>query len=685
MRKKTRQIVILALLFFLMLTMITPIFMLTQLRLGMTQDLALSKDETWVFSIHPDEIATGDGQFSLAPATINPNSISWTNSMPDVASLSFDETSQHFTITAHTNGTTVLVGSDGVNPSLRLEVNVLDGIAFETKQQVIDINEPLQLEVVTQPQAELLQFKPTFRSSNAEIVSVNQDGLVMGMAIGTATITAHFLGFETSIEITVEDLPDFWFELDRIELNVQSSVQIPYRLSIYNEDIDPTITWASSNSNIVDISNEGLLTAYNRGTVTITATVNQQVYELLVQVKSNVVDFQIAEKELVLNKGQQQQLSVSFYPETYENYPITWTSSKPSIAQVVNGLVVAVGAGKATITAQVDTFVQVVEVSVEVPLESISVSPSNVRIYEGQGVQLNSLYFPADTTTKKDPTFSSSNPLIARVDDKGFVVGEGVGSAIIFVNNAGFQYSVSIQVQNRIDESGNQIVTGNYRDGVVSFEGINFPMDRSFVLEIPFESQFTNVTTVDFEVILPTNFFKDGRALFDHLSLNNGYIGKEVILTIRKTSQPVMKYHFDNYDLANQNLWAEVVIEDSQLRDDKQSQWLLSMPIATDTTHKLRWYIHEELANQRVSSYLFGDQGYTLVSNDLIVDAQGYVQLVDFAEMDRIALEVPKLQTPFYTQWYFIVGVALFVILGLTGIIIGSKRVKSKPLPETQD
>jgi len=189
------------------------------------------------------------------------------------------------------------------------------------------------------------------------------------------------------------------------------------------------------------------LTAFNRGIATISATVNGQTYDLLVQVKSNVVDFQIEEKELTLNKGDQHTLNISFNPDIYSNYPITWTSSKPSIAQVVNGVVTAIGAGKTTITAQVDTFRQEVDVSVEVPLESITVSPNNVRIYEGQGVQLNPLYHPSDTTTKKAPSFTSSNPQIVRVDDKGFVVGEGVGSAIVFVNNAGFQYSVSIYIK----------------------------------------------------------------------------------------------------------------------------------------------------------------------------------------------------------------------------------------------
>ncbi len=680
MKKQTRRMIILVILFLMMLTLITPVFLQTQLRLGMNEEIGIQRDERWVFSIHPDEIVVGENVISPAPSTINPQSIEWSNTNPNVAMMGFDSMNQQFVISPQANGTAVFVGSDGVNPSLRIEVNVLEGIAFETVAQTIDIQQPLQLEVVTQPQADLLDFKPSFRSSDPEIVAVSQDGVALGVAEGTATIFTHFLGFETSLELTVEDLPDFSYDLDKIELNMQSSVQIPYHLSIYDEEIDPTITWASSHPNIVEVSSDGLLTAFNRGIATISATVNGQTYDLLVQVKSNVVDFQIEEKELTLNKGDQHTLNISFNPDIYSNYPITWTSSKPSIAQVVNGVVTAIGAGKTTITAQVDTFRQEVDVSVEVPLESITVSPSNVRIYEGQGVQLNPLYHPSDTTTKKAPSFTSSNPQIVRVDDKGFVIGEGVGSAIVFVNNAGFQYSVSIQVENRLDEAGNQIVSGNYRDGVVSFEGINFPMNRSFILEIPFESQFAFVSTVDLEVVLPTNFFDDEQPLFDQLVLNNGYIGKEVLLNIRKSTEPVMRYHFENYDFANHNLWANIQKKTSTLGDGKRQQWLLTMPITTDETHHLRWYIHEQLANQRVSSFILEDNDYVLISSDLMIDAQGFVQLNNFAEGTQLALEVPRLVTPFYTQWYFVVGVAVLVILVLTGVIIGSKRAKPKSL-----
>ncbi len=678
MKKRTKQIVLWILLILLFATMITPIFMLTQLKLGMSHDIAIKKDSTWVFSIHPTEVLNSEGQPATLASPLDPALINWTNTNEAVASVDFDPETQHFTITSKANGTAVFVGSDGLNASLRLEVNVLDGIAYETKPQVIDINQPLKLEVVTQPLADILSFKPSFRSSNPEIVSVSQEGVAKGVSVGKANIIAHYLGYETSLELEVQDLPDFTFELDRVEMNMQSSVQIPYQVSIYDEAIDPTITWSSSNTNIVEVNQEGLITAFNRGTATVSASVNNKQYDLLVQVKSNVVDFVIDEKELVLNKGDQHTLKVTFNPEIYDNYPITWVSSKPSIAQVVNGVVTAVGAGKTTISAQVDKLKREVEVSVEVPLESITVSPSNAKIYEGQGVQLNPLYYPTDTTTKKEPVFSSSNPAVARVDEKGFVIGQGVGSAMIFVSNAGFQYSVPIQVQNKIDEEGNQVVTGVYRDGTVRFDGVSFQMDRAFVLEIGMEPQFVNTTLVDLEVVLPDNFFENHKAKFEKIILNSGYIGKEIVLTIRKSTEPVLKYHFDNYDLAEANLWMDFLKGNSAFGNANKDQITFTMPIAFDDAHQLRFYVGTEMANQSISGYKKQDGEYVLVTKDIVVDPSGFVSLGHFQAGDEVGLEVNRLSKPFYTTWYFVLGATLAVVLGLTLFITGFRLRKPK-------
>lgn len=119
-----------------------------------------------------------------------------------------------------------------------------------------------------------------------------------------------------------------------------------------------TVLYQSSEPDIVEVSNTGLITAKAEGSAVITvtsaatnsisATINVEVAAAVVPVESITLSHSTASMLV----GQTLQLSASLTPDDATDKTIIWTSSDPGAASVdANGLVTAFEQGEATITA----------------------------------------------------------------------------------------------------------------------------------------------------------------------------------------------------------------------------------------------------------------------------------------------------------------------------------------------
>lgn len=120
-------------------------------------------------------------------------------------------------------------------------------------------------------------------SSNDQIASVD-GGAVTGVAGGTVTITAT-AGEETqTCSVTVTGDP--WVNPVKLTLNredfTMGSKDSTWQMKVSGTDSTPV--WASNNTNVVTISETGLVKKVGRGTTTITATVDGQVLTCIVRV-----------------------------------------------------------------------------------------------------------------------------------------------------------------------------------------------------------------------------------------------------------------------------------------------------------------------------------------------------------------------------------------------------------------
>lgn len=153
-----------------------------------------------------------------------------------------------------------------------------------------------------------------------------------------------------------------------------------------------------------------------------------------------------------LLKGETAQLTVKILPEntTETNKKVNWESSDKKVATVdENGLVTAVGGGKAVITAttQVGALTAQANITVNVNLTGITIKAPAGSIEEGKTMTLSVAAMPEDATEKvENVEWSSSDQSIAKVDNKGIVTAVKAGEVKITAKAAGFTQEIKVSV-----------------------------------------------------------------------------------------------------------------------------------------------------------------------------------------------------------------------------------------------
>ncbi len=138
------------------------------------------------------------------------------------------------------------------------------------------------------------------------------------------------------------------------------------------------------------------------------------------------------------------QLSAKILPAGATNQTVTWSSSNPAVAMVDGaGLVKGISKGTAVIIAQtVDGhFTGKCSATVsDVAVTGIVVAPTSITLSKGASSSLKATVTPA-SAANQTVTWSSSNPAVAAVDEKGLVRAVAPGKASITAKTNGGAFS----------------------------------------------------------------------------------------------------------------------------------------------------------------------------------------------------------------------------------------------------
>lgn len=130
----------------------------------------------------------------------------------------------------------------------------------------------------------------TWTSSDEKVATV-ADGVVTGVAGGTATITASSGDERSACLVTVSGDPyvsNLALYLNHSDFTMRAgdpAVQMKVKLKETKEVYEGAVVWASADSQVVTVSETGLVERVGKGTTTITATIDGQVLECIVRVR----------------------------------------------------------------------------------------------------------------------------------------------------------------------------------------------------------------------------------------------------------------------------------------------------------------------------------------------------------------------------------------------------------------
>ena len=190
----------------------------------------------------------------------------------------------------------------------------------------------------------------TFASSDETIATVDNNGKVVAIKAGSATITA------TVDKITAQCTVTVYNKATAIALDIQS-------IDMYSGETHTLVvtatpsegirkaSFATLDEKVATVDENGVITAVGAGSTTITATLDDVTASVTVTVIK--VAFEQQNYSLVLNA--EQQLVLTFAPESAAETNINYVSSAPETVSIDgSGKVKALAYGQATITASVE-------------------------------------------------------------------------------------------------------------------------------------------------------------------------------------------------------------------------------------------------------------------------------------------------------------------------------------------
>ena len=323
--------------------------------------------------------------------------------------------------------------------------------------------------------------KPVKWTSSNEKVAVVKNGVVQGLAKGTATITASVGGKSDSVTVNVTgEAPvvhdtTIYYPASNFGAN---STYLHYRIGTGTWTTAPGVKMEAACDGYVKYTIEGTeggqvefvfnngagnwdnngkknYTASGANVVVENGTVGSVAPCVTVVPVSSV---SIAGGDFELKEGASKQLSATVSPSNATNRSVSWKSSNTSVATVdASGKVTAVKAGTATVTATAGGQSASVSVTVIkdepviVPVSSVSISGTGVSgnrasIKVGAGLALSATVLPVDATDRA-VSWKSTNSAVATVDADGNVRGVAAGNAGITATAGGKSASIIVTVQ----------------------------------------------------------------------------------------------------------------------------------------------------------------------------------------------------------------------------------------------
>ena len=307
------------------------------------------------------------------------------------------------------------------------------GVSVSEGNLMLGVGEKIQLKAVVVPE-NATNKTLVYKTSN-DNAQVSETGLVTAKKVGTATITVEARnGKKAEVEVAVKKAPE------KITLNAQSKALKPgetfqIKVTLPKDCASRSITYASSEQSVAEVSPSGKITAKKKGNTVITVqTYNGKKAQMKVDVKVDVAvrTVSLSDKKLTLGAGEKYQLNASIRPKNATDQKLTYKASGNKVKVTGKGLVTAKKPGKAAITVKARNGKKAtVTITVKKAPKKVTLNAKKKTLKVGKKYQIKTK-LPKGTASRK-LTYTSSKKKVASVTSTGKVTAKKKGSATITV------------------------------------------------------------------------------------------------------------------------------------------------------------------------------------------------------------------------------------------------------------
>ena len=326
-------------------------------------------------------------------------------------------------------GDATILEENEENLIIKLQPNSIPGL---------QIGEHADISIITNMNGNI-----TWTSSNTNVCSIMEDETndskiqIIGKEPGTSQIVATVEqdGITRTAYCNIEVIETQAIRVVSVEIEKSKDV-----IDLSEEDktmqltaiLNPTfansgtdLTWISSNTNVLDVDENGLVTGKSNGTATVTVTTSNNktaTCDITVQTSPTGLTLDKTEITINLSGNREQKLIANIQPqEANVNTGITWTSSDSNIAKVdQTGLVTGNANGTATITATTENGKKAqCTVVIKTGITSVILNEENLILKPGETTKLTAMIEPNNFNLQESLKWTSSDTSIASIKTSG--------------------------------------------------------------------------------------------------------------------------------------------------------------------------------------------------------------------------------------------------------------------------
>ncbi len=280
----------------------------------------------------------------------------------------------------------------------------------------------------------------TWTSSDENVVTVDENGVLTAVAAGTATVTAAAAdntGASAVCEVTVKK-PVSSIKLDKTSASILRGKTVTLKATVSPDDAaNKAVAWSSSDKKIATVDAKGVVTGVAKGTATITAKAKDGSgvkATCKITVKQPVTKITLSKTSASILRNKTITLKAAAGPSSANDKSVAWTTSNKKVATVDSkGVVKGIAKGTATITATARDGSKVkatCKITVKQPVTKITLNKKSASILRNKTITLKAAAGPS-SANDKTVTWTTSNKKVATVNSKGVVKGIAKGTATI--------------------------------------------------------------------------------------------------------------------------------------------------------------------------------------------------------------------------------------------------------------